>query len=43
MQWHPHTQARDESLFALANGSLGVRGGLEEAHSASDGCYLAGV
>ncbi|WP_449757832.1 beta-phosphoglucomutase [Dyella agri] len=35
--------AQDESLFALANGSLGVRGGLEEDDSASHGCFLAGV
>ncbi len=35
--------AQDESLFALANGSLGVRGGLEEDHSPSQACFLAGV
>jgi len=35
--------AQDESLFALANGSLGVRGGLEEDDSPSQGCFLAGV
>lgn len=35
--------AQEESLFALANGSLGVRGGLEEDDSASHGCFLAGV
>lgn len=35
--------AQDESLFALANGSLGVRGGLEEGDSPSQGCFLAGV
>ena len=35
--------AQDESLFALANGSLGVRGGLEEDDSPSHGCFLAGV
>lgn len=29
----------DESLFALANGSLGVRGGFEECPG--DGCFLA--
>ncbi|WP_343229979.1 beta-phosphoglucomutase [Rhodanobacter sp. DHG33] len=35
--------AQDESLFALANGSLGVRGGFEEDDSPSQGCFLAGV
>jgi alpha,alpha-trehalose phosphorylase len=35
--------AQDESLYALANGSLGVRGGLEEDDSPSQGCFLAGV
>jgi alpha,alpha-trehalose phosphorylase len=34
---------RDETLFALANGSLGVRGGLEEADGGSDGSFLAAV
>lgn len=34
--------ARDESLFALANGALGVRGGLIGGDSASDGAFLAG-
>jgi alpha,alpha-trehalose phosphorylase len=43
---HSHERkdfAQDESLFALANGSLGVRGGLEEDDSPSQGCFLAGV
>jgi beta-phosphoglucomutase len=35
--------AQDESLFALANGSLGVRGGIEEAGSPTQGCFLSGV
>ena len=35
--------AQDESLFALANGSLGVRGNLEEDPSASQGAFLSGV
>lgn len=35
--------AQDESLFALANGTLGVRGGIEEAGSATQGCFLSGV
>ena len=35
--------ARDESLFALANGTLGVRGNLEEADSASQATLLSGV
>ncbi|MGO1069080.1 beta-phosphoglucomutase [Lysobacter sp. CA199] len=34
---------RDETLFALANGSLGVRGGFEEADGGSDGSFLAAV
>lgn len=35
----PARAAFDESLFALANGSLGVRGGFEECPG--DGCFLA--
>jgi alpha,alpha-trehalose phosphorylase len=35
--------ARDETLFALANGTLGVRGALEEDDSASDGSFLSSV
>ena len=35
--------AQDESLFALANGTLGVRGNLEEADSASQATLLSGV
>ena len=35
--------ARDETLFALANGTLGVRGALEEGDSASDGTFLSSV
>lgn len=35
--------AQDESLFALSNGALGVRGGLEEDDSPSQGCFLAGA
>ena len=35
--------ARDETLFALANGTLGVRGALEEGDSASDGSFLSSV
>lgn len=34
-------RARDETLFALANGALGVRGGFEEQGSPTDGCFLA--
>ncbi|MFA6232417.1 MAG: beta-phosphoglucomutase [Rhodanobacter sp.] len=37
------TQAQEESLFALANGSLGVRGGLEEGHSQTQGSFLSGA
>lgn len=39
----PATRARDETLFALANGTLGVRGALEEDDSPSDGSFLASV
>nr|WP_199043623.1 beta-phosphoglucomutase [Dyella sp. ASV24] len=39
----PTAFAQDESLFALSNGALGVRGGLEEGDSASQGCFLAGA
>ena len=35
--------ARDETLFALANGTLGVRGALEEDDSPSDGTFLSSV
>ncbi|WP_343214343.1 beta-phosphoglucomutase [Dyella sp. ASV21] len=37
----PAAFAQDESLFAVANGALGVRGGLEEDDSPSHGCFLA--
>jgi beta-phosphoglucomutase len=36
-------QARLESLFALANGTVGVRGGLEEGRSPTQGTFLTGV
>ena len=39
----PAGMAREESLFALANGSLGVRGDPEDIASATGGCFLAGV
>ncbi|MDQ6646601.1 MAG: beta-phosphoglucomutase [Pseudomonadota bacterium] len=42
-QWRPEHAARDETLFALANGSLGVRGGFEESASPTQGSFLAGV
>lgn len=35
--------ARDETLFALANGSLGVRGGVEEIGSPTQATFLAGA
>ncbi len=35
--------AQAETLFALANGMLGVRGGREEQPSATDGAFLASV
>ncbi len=37
------TRAQEESLFALANGSLGVRGGLEEGDSQTQGSFLSGA
>ncbi|MFD0323570.1 beta-phosphoglucomutase [Lysobacter gummosus] len=39
----PARARRDQTLFALANGSLGVRGGFEEADGGSDGSFLAAV
>jgi len=39
----PACFAQEESLFALSNGALGVRGGLEEDDNASHGCFLAGA
>lgn len=39
----PAGMTREESLFALANGSLGVRGDPEDIASATGGCFLAGV
>jgi len=39
----PAQRARDQSLFALANGSLGVRGGIEESIGERNGCYLAAI
>ncbi|MBB6247093.1 beta-phosphoglucomutase [Rhodanobacter sp. A1T4] len=38
---NPADFAQEESLFALANGALGVRGGLEEYPSATQGSFLA--
>jgi beta-phosphoglucomutase len=42
-QWRPDQTACDETLFALSNGSLGVRGGFEESASLTQGSFLAGV
>ncbi len=39
----PTSFAQDESLFALANGTLGVRGNLEEADSPTQASLLSGV
>ncbi|WP_449429328.1 beta-phosphoglucomutase [Rhodanobacter umsongensis] len=41
--WQPAHAARDETLFALANGALGVRGGFEESSSSTQGSFLCGV
>jgi len=35
--------AQAETLFAIANGAIGVRGGREEQPSASDGAFLSAV
>lgn len=42
-QWRLEQAARDETLFALANGSLGVRGGIEEFASSTQNTFAAGV
>jgi alpha,alpha-trehalose phosphorylase len=42
-RWQPAHAARDETLFALSNGSIGVRGGIEESASPTHGTYIAGV
>lgn len=42
-RFDPTRRRHDETLFALANGSLGVRGGFEEAEGGSDGSFLAAV
>jgi alpha,alpha-trehalose phosphorylase len=41
--WRPDAASRDETLFALANGSVGVRGGFEESASPTQGTFIAGV
>ncbi len=40
-RFEPERRARDETLFALANGGLGVRGAFEEQDSPTDGSFLA--
>lgn len=42
-QWRADECALDETLFALSNGTIGVRGGLEESGSASQGSFVANV
>lgn len=42
-RFDPAQRRRDETLYALANGSLGVRGGFEEADGGSDGSFLGSV
>lgn len=42
-RYEPGRRQRDATLFALANGSLGVRGGFEEGRGDGDGSYLAAV
>jgi len=41
--WSREEAARDETLFALSNGAIGVRGGLEESASATHATFIAGV
>ena len=41
--FEPVLEAKQETLFALADGALGLRGGLEEWASPSDGAFLAEV
>lgn len=41
--WQPEHAARNETLFALANGALGVRGGFEESASPTQASFLAGA
>ncbi|MEP6938600.1 MAG: beta-phosphoglucomutase [Rudaea sp.] len=36
-------RARDETLLALANGVLGIRGNIEESPSPTQGAFIAGV
>jgi alpha,alpha-trehalose phosphorylase len=42
-QWLQEKAARDETLFALSNGAVGVRGGFEESYSATQASFIAGV
>jgi len=42
-EFEPRQLERDETLFALSNGNLGVRGSLEEMPSVSRGTFLAGA
>ena len=42
-QWRQDTAARDETLFALSNGAIGVRGGIEESGSPTQGSFVADV
>ncbi|MDG5496393.1 beta-phosphoglucomutase [Niveispirillum sp. BGYR6] len=39
--YDPEKAAQNESLFALANGTLGVRGGIDEVPSLTDATFLA--
>ena len=42
-QWRAETAARDETLFALSNGTIGVRGGIEESVSPTQASFVANV
>ena len=42
-EWSKDKAARDETLFALSNGAIGVRGGFEESYSPTQASFVAGV
>jgi alpha,alpha-trehalose phosphorylase len=42
-EWSKRNAASDETLFALSNGAVGVRGGFEESFSPTQASFVAGV
>ncbi len=42
-EWMPRDAAREETLFALSNGAIGVRGGFEESPSDTQASFVASV